>query len=212
MQAQNDSLAGSTREPRIPVRVTICMSMNIDLHGLPAFVVPGLHGSGDGHWQTLWQQQCPALGRIHQDHWDVPSLPLWSQRVADVLARADGPAVLVAHSFGCLASVHAALYRDVRIAGALLVAPAEPAKFGVDAELTLRPLPFPSVLVASRNDPWLRLDRARNWAQLWGSEFVEAGALGHINADSGLGQWDTGLRLLQRLVDRLPVCGPALHA
>lgn len=186
--------------------------MNLDFHGLPAFVVPGLHGSGDGHWQSIWQRHCPVLGRIRQDHWDVPSLPVWSQRVADVLARTDGPAVLVAHSFGCLASVHAALYRDVQIAAALLVAPAEPAKFGVDAELTLRALPFPSVLVASSNDPWLRLDRARNWAKLWGSEFVDVGALCHINADSGLGQWQAGLGLLQGLVDRLPICRPAFHA
>ncbi len=185
--------------------------MNLDFHGLPAFVVPGLHGSAAGHWQTTWQQHCPALGRIRQDHWDVPSLPAWSQRVADVLAGTDGPAVLVAHSFGCLATVHAALYRDVQIACALLVAPAEPAKFGVDGVLTRRPLPCPSVLVASSNDPWLRIDRARNWAQLWGSEFVDIGALGHINADSDLGIWGTGQELLQKLVDRLPVCGPALH-
>lgn len=175
--------------------------MTIDFHGLPAFVVPGLHGSGEGHWQTAWQRSNPSLRRIQQDHWDVPMLPVWSRRVADVLAQAELPAVLVAHSFGCLASVHAALFRDTPIAAALLVAPADPAKFGVDAELANGPLPFPSVLIASSNDPWLSLDRARGWARLWGSEFVAAGALGHINADSGLGEWSAGAALLQRLLD-----------
>lgn len=183
--------------------------MKLDFHGLPAFVVPGLHGSGEGHWQTCWQQHHPELRRIEQDRWDVPALSSWSQRVADTLSRLHGPAVLVAHSFGCLASVHAALHHDVQIAGALLVAPAEPAKFGVDAELARGPLPFPSMLVASNNDPWLRVDRARIWAKLWGAEFIEAGALGHINADSGLERWGAGLGLLQRLIDRLPILGPA---
>ena len=182
--------------------------MTLDFHGLPAFVVPGLHGSGERHWQTAWQRSNPSLRRIQQDHWDVPALPVWSRRVADVLAQAELPAVLVAHSFGCLASVHAALFRDTPIAAALLVAPADPAKFGVDAELASGPLPFPTVLVASSNDPWLSEDRARSWAQLWGAEFVAAGALGHINADSRLGDWSAGAALLQQLVDRIPAARP----
>ncbi len=60
-------------------------------------------------------------------------------------------------------------------------------------------LPFPSILVGSTNDPWMRLEDARYWAKVWGSEFVNAGALGHINADSGLGCWRNGLTLLQQL-------------
>lgn len=178
--------------------------MTIELGGLPAFVVPGLHGSGHGHWQTLWQHAHPAWRRIQQDRWDVPLLPVWSHRVADVLAQTESPAILVAHSFGCLASVHAAVFRDAQIAAALLVAPADPAKFGVEAELMHGPLPFPVTVVASSNDPWLSLPRARSWAQLWGAEFIEAGALGHINAESQLGGWDSGLALLQALIDRVP--------
>ncbi len=182
--------------------------MSIDLRGLSAFVVPGLYGSGEGHWQTHWQRRHPTLGRIEQHRWDVPLLPVWSRRVADVLADTladtDTPAVLIAHSFGCLASIHAAVFRDAPIAAALLVAPADPAKFGIEAEMMHGPLPFPTTVVASSNDPWLRLERARGWAQLWGSEFVEAGALGHINAASQLGEWADGLRLLSRLLDQLP--------
>jgi len=183
-------------------------TMNIDLRGLPAFIVPGLHGSGEAHWQTHWQRLHPAFRRIEQHHWDVPLLPVWSRRIADVLADSladdDTPVVLIAHSFGCLASIHAAVFRDAPIAAALLVAPADPAKFGIEAEMMHGPLPFPTTVVASSNDPWLRLERARSWAQLWGAEFVEAGALGHINADSGLGEWLAGTNLLQRLIDRVP--------
>jgi predicted alpha/beta hydrolase family esterase len=61
------------------------------------------------------------------------------------------------------------------------------------------------MIIASSNDPWLRLERARNWASLWGSEFVDVGALGHINADSDLGLWGDGIGLLQRFVDSLPI-------
>ncbi len=179
--------------------------MTLELRGLPTFIVPGLHGSGERHWQTVWQSIHPAMKRIEQERWHVPALTAWSQRVAETLANADAPAILVAHSFGCLASIHAALYRDVSIGGVLLVAPAEPAKFGHEAELAHGPLPFPSLLVASSNDPWLEPERARHWARCWGSEFVDAGALGHINAETNLGRWDTGLALLQRLVDQLPV-------
>lgn len=181
--------------------------MNIDFQGLPAFIVPGLYGSGEGHWQTHWQRLHPALRRIQQDHWDVPLLPVWSRRIADVLgdvlADNDTPVVLIAHSFGCLASIHAAVFRDAPIAAALLVAPADPAKFGIEAEMMHGPLPFPTTVVASSNDPWLRLERARGWAQLWGAEFVEAGALGHINAQSRIGEWPYGLQLLEKLLGRV---------
>lgn len=178
--------------------------MILDFHGLPAFTVPGLHGSGKNHWQSMWEAVCPGMTRIEQKHWDTPSLSTWSDQVAAYLSATQGPAVLIAHSFGCLASIHAALEEKISIAGAFLVAPAEPAKFGVDAELARGPLPFPSILIASSDDPWLRLDRARNWAGIWGCEFVDTGPLGHINAESDLGLWSSGIALLQRFLDRLP--------
>ncbi|WP_197324132.1 RBBP9/YdeN family alpha/beta hydrolase, partial [Ralstonia solanacearum] len=115
-------------------------------------------------------------------------------------------AVLVAHSFGCLASLHwAAQVRDT-VAGVLLVAPADPDKFGVADRLPQRALPFPAVLVASRNDPWLGYGLAAEWGARWGAEVVDAGHAGHINADSGLGEWEPGLALLDRLISR--ACAP----
>ncbi|MGN1057635.1 MAG: RBBP9/YdeN family alpha/beta hydrolase, partial [Comamonas sp.] len=68
------------------------------------------------------------------------------------------------------------------------------------APVMLQRLPFPSILVGSRNDPYCSLERAQQMAQAWGSQWVNAGAAGHINSDSGLGAWDAGHALLQQLI------------
>jgi predicted alpha/beta hydrolase family esterase len=63
-------------------------------------------------------------------------------------------------------------------------------------------LPFPATVIASRNDPYVTLERARAFAAAWGADFVDAGAIGHINAASGLGDWPEGRRWLRALVER----------
>jgi uncharacterized protein len=162
-------------------------------------IVPGLHGSGPDHWQSRWQQLYPGFERVEQARWDVPDLPLWSDRLDQTLQRSSRPVLLVAHSFGVLTSVHRAAAGAANVIAALLVAPADPDKFGVSSLLPQVPLPFPSIMVGSTNDPWMSSDRAACWAAVWGSEFVNAGALGHVNAESDLGDWDVGQALLQRL-------------
>jgi predicted alpha/beta hydrolase family esterase len=131
-----------------------------------------------------------------------------------MLRRSKRPTLLVAHSFGCLASVHRAALGAPHLAGALLVAPADPRKFGVDNLLPTVPLPVPSIVIGSEDDPWMPAARARQWASRWGSQFVNAGALGHINADSGLGDWPFGLVQLGRLARQVPgaarSCGCAI--
>ncbi|NOV26336.1 alpha/beta hydrolase [Cupriavidus necator] len=174
---------------------------------LQVLTVPGLHGSGPGHWQSRWEQQFPDWQRVEQHDWSRPSLPLWAERVSEGVMRARRVAargaVLVAHSFGCLATLRQAALDPVGIAGALLVAPADPDKFGVAALLPTYRLPFPTLLAASRNDPWMPQRTAFSWGTLWGSELVDVGYLGHINADSGLGEWPEGLALLDTLVQRI---------
>ena len=54
-------------------------------------------------------------------------------------------------------------------------------------------LPFPSMLLASADDPYCRPERARHFAAAWGSELVEVGPAGHINAESGHGPWPDGV-------------------
>jgi hypothetical protein len=135
------------------------------------------------------------------------------------ISRAPAPVWLVAHSFGCLAAVLAGTDKADRVAGALLVAPADPDRFspaGLDVgvgtataddrpAITLTPyipkaaLGFPSLVVASRDDPWMALPRVRHWAHLWGGQLVDVGNAGHINMESGYGPWPEGLELLRAL-------------
>jgi predicted alpha/beta hydrolase family esterase len=165
-------------------------------------VVPGLQNSGPEHWQSRWQRLYARFGRVVQDDWDTPDLPAWSARVTASRQQDRRPALLVAHSFGCLASVHSIAADPAQVAGLLLVAPADPGKFGVAGQLPWLALPCPSTMIASTDDPWMSLDNAALWARRWGSQFVNAGALGHINAGSGLGAWLFGQQQLQLLAER----------
>ena len=164
-------------------------------------VVPGLHDSGPGHWQTRWQQRHAEFARVRQDDWDHPQLAAWSARLDQLRAADPRPVLLVAHSFGCLTAVHSIARDSGGVAGALLVAPADPDKFRVGHLLPASALPCPTILVSSANDPWMSAARAAEWGQRWGSVVVAEGRLGHINADSGLGDWQQGLDYLHELAE-----------
>ncbi len=169
-------------------------------------IAPGLDNSGPEHWQSRWQRLYPSFERVQQDDWSNPDLPAWSTRVDEVRDRR--PTIIVAHSFGCLASVRSVARDPDHIAGLLLVAPADPDKFGVAALLPHTELPCPSIMIASTNDPWMPIERARAWAERWGSTFIDAGPLGHINAESDLRDWLPGQQQLQILSDRAHNAGP----
>ena len=134
-----------------------------------------------------------------QRDWNDPNLVDWSSRVRRDINRIPGKILIVAHSFGVLAAVQAASDHNERIAGALLVAPADPEKFDVADYMPVGHLGFPSVVVASTDDHWMSLARAAHWADLWGSDLVNLGASGHINEETGFGPWSEGLEILQRL-------------
>lgn len=175
-------------------------------------LVPGLHDSGPDHWQSRWQRAHPEFLRVHQADWSDPDLPAWAAQVDRVRRRAPRPALLVSHSFGCLATM-ASIAADPRaVAGALLVAPADPDKFGVAGLLPSQPLACPSLLISSLDDPWMDADQAAAWARRWGSELHSAGARGHINAQSGLGDWAFGWQRLLLLYDCAHNDDPALPA
>ncbi len=162
-------------------------------------IIPGLKSSGPEHWQTWFEERIPGTVRVIQRNWSHADLPEWSSRVRREIHRIPGRIVIVAHSFGVLAAVQAAEDLKTRVAGALLVAPADPDRLGVSDYLPMAPLPFRSVVVASTNDWWMSLERAAFWADLWGSELVNLGAVGHINVEFGFGPWPEGLSLLERL-------------
>jgi hypothetical protein len=172
----------------------------------PILIVPGIGGSGPEHWQTRWEKLTPGLQRVQQDDWERPDYAAWSRRLDSVVAACRQPPLLVAHSLGCLLTVRWAAGTRHAVHGALLVAPPDPAgpEFPAEARdfspLPGGELPFPSILVASRDDRYGDLIFAASCAARWGSRFVDAGFAGHINADSQLGDWPAGLALLEQLL------------
>lgn len=154
-------------------------------------VVPGLHGSGPDHWQTWLEGQVAGAVRVQQDFWSVPDIERWADRVAETVdALGPGPHALVAHSFGCLATLHAGQrYPQLGIGRLLMVAPAEPTRFNLAHLLPQAPLAFDSCVVASDTDPWMTAASARAWALRWGSDWINLGDAGHINVASGFGSF-----------------------
>ena len=158
-------------------------------------IIPGLGNSGSDHWQSWWQAVEPGSIRVQQQDWATPDLPRWASAVEDALNAATAPVWIVAHSFGSLAAVVAAMTNPRAVAGAFLVAPADPQVFDIEHLLPKAALPFPSIVVASSNDPWLKLMTAGLWAQRWDSRLINIGAAGHVNAESGFGPWVEGRML-----------------
>ncbi len=164
-------------------------------------ILPGLHNSGEGHWQARWEQKLSSARRVEQADWSRPDKESWVATVRDAVNNAQKPVVLVAHSLGVLAAVHAAPhFHPGKVAGAFLVAPpSEDAMRGLDLPETgfethpRAPLPFPSLVVASRNDPFGEYAANEDIAAAWGATILDAGEAGHINADSGHGPWPEGL-------------------
>lgn len=170
--------------------------------------VPGLYGSEDAHWQSWLEGEMPAAQRVEQRAWDVPHLDTWSDAVHDTLARIDGPVVLAAHSFGCLATAHALTHAKrvslmSRVKGVLFVAPASPAKFRFAGGFSARRLDTLSLVVGSETDPWMPLDEARTLAQRWNSAFVNLGDAGHINTAAGFGPWPLARHFVETLARRV---------
>ena len=161
--------------------------------------LPGLYGSGPEHWQSRWEVLHPWFERVEQYDWETPDLPRWAGRLEQALRSSDKPVLIAAHSFGCLTTVHAAACGAPNLAGALMVAPADPGKFGLDEILIGRKLAFPALVLGSTTDPWMTHERAAYWAGQWGAQYRCLGAVGHINAETGLGDWPEGLALLASL-------------
>lgn len=173
--------------------------------------VPGLDGSGPDHWQTIWEQTRSDCRRVELGTWSAPDRNRWVGRLDAAIRQVDGPVVLAAHSLGCITVAWwGALQSQAYgwpVVGALLVAPPDCdrpeltddriAGFGPVPRV---PLPFPSLLVASRDDPYIYYERAHGIGKAWGSQVVDAGYSGHINAQSGLGPWMFGQALVDRLV------------
>lgn len=171
-------------------------------------IVPGIGDSSPSHWQSLWQEADPAVfSRIELSpaEWDEPRRERWVEAIAEAMQRLGTDTILVAHSLGCLAVVHWAASTSARAGGAFLVSPPDPTGPAFPPQamsfspVPLEPLSFPSIVVASSNDPYLSVGHARVCAETWRSRFHRAGASGHLSASDGLGEWKAGRALLNEL-------------
>lgn len=168
-------------------------------------ILPGLYDSGPEHWQSYWERSEASARRVRHRDWETPDRREWVATLDAAIAAVEGEVVLVAHSTACaLVAFWAAEHRRP-IRGALLVGPSDTEAPSYPTGPTgwqpmpLGRLPFPSIVVASSDDEYVSLDRAEQFARAWGSRFVNAGALGHINSASGLGDWPVGRALLGSL-------------
>lgn len=173
-------------------------------------LLPGWQNSGPQHWQSRWQTMY-GYQRVEQHDWLHPLRGDWVARLEDVLLQRATPAILVAHSLGCLLVVAWAAHsrHTTLVKGAFLVAPVDPAMEAMQPVLAswspvvMQSLPFPSLLIASRNDPYCSFERAHRFADAWGATLVDYGMSGHVNADSGLGAWQDGYELLNQMSSEL---------
>ncbi len=171
----------------------------------PVLILPGLWNSGAEHWQTRWELAHPAFRRVVQDDWEHPRCSDWVARLDEAALRTPD-AVLVAHSSACALVAHwVAGGAKGRARAALLVGPSDPEAesyprgpvgFG---PMPLIHLPFPSVVVASTDDPYVTVERAKAFAAAWGSRLTLVERAGHINSASGLGDWPAGYAFLEEL-------------
>ena len=170
-------------------------------------LLPGLWNSGPEHWQSFWEREHPECRRVLQTDWEAPRRADWVAGLEAAIAGTRGRVVLAAHSASCALVAHwaAATKSADRVRGALLVAPSDveapsyPAGPTGFAPMPLHRLPFPGIVVASSDDPYVSLERATLFARCWGSVLVNVGPKGHINAASGLGNWPEGFALLEKL-------------
>jgi predicted alpha/beta hydrolase family esterase len=177
-----------------------------------ALIVPGLNGSGEGHWQSWWLRDHPGSAMlVAQAEWDRPDADQWLFNLVAAIAANPG-AILVAHSLGSILVARLADHPIARlVGGAILVAPADIGRtqalhrrsfdFGV---MPARALSFPSLLVASRDDIYLSFNRALDLGAALGSTIVDLGYAGHINIASGYGRWPAGYAMASRLTAELP--------
>jgi predicted alpha/beta hydrolase family esterase len=156
-------------------------------------LVPGRGVPFPNHWSKQW-------ARTHRNYRWAPEPPgppyVAEDRVAALhtaISASDEPAILIAHSAGCITTCLWAAEHTGPVAGALLVTPPS------QAPAPRTRLPFPAIAVISRNDPHCPYDEGVQLARDWGAELFDAGPVGHLDSKSGFGPWPEGEKLVARL-------------
>ncbi|WP_317993358.1 RBBP9/YdeN family alpha/beta hydrolase [Bartonella gliris] len=177
---------------------------------LDILIVPGYKGSGPDHWQTRWEKKLSTARRVKQAHWSKPVCEEWVNEVKIAITQAQKPVFIIAHSLGVPTAIQATLPNAGKIYGAFFVALPDvsnekirPKHLKTFGPYPRKKLPFPSVVIASRNDEFCQFSVAENLANDWGALFVDAGQSGHINAESGHGPWPEGLMVLSHFLAKI---------
>jgi predicted alpha/beta hydrolase family esterase len=176
----------------------------------PVLILPGLNGSSDGHWQRQWLADHENAVLVEQSDWFNPEPGRWLHRLEQSLIAYPG-ALIVAHSLGSILTARLATSSVAPlVGGALLVAPADIERTSLlharsydFGSMPAGVLPFPALVVASRNDPYIALDKAKAAARSWGAPLIDLGAAGHINVSSGFGRWIRGYDLAGQLMETI---------
>ncbi len=173
-------------------------------------IVPGYTNSGPDHWQSRWEKKLSTARRVEQAEWSKPVVEDWTANVAKAVNEAEKPVFIVAHSLGVPTVIQALPRLEKPIAGALLVAPPDVANPSIRPRHLMTfgpyprdPLPFPSITIASRNDPYCAFEVAEDIASAWGSLFLDAGEAGHLNSESGHGPWPEGSVVFAQFLSNL---------
>lgn len=175
-------------------------------------IVPGYSNSGPTHWQTYWEKSLPDANRVEQRDWEHPHKADWVDTLDRTVAALESDTILVSHSLGVATTVLWLLQKaregavPAKVKGVFLVAPADIDVIDIVedfAPMPLEKLPVPSCVVASQNDEYVTIERARLFADSWGSLFFDVGRKGHINALSNLGEWEEGRALLREFEKNL---------
>jgi predicted alpha/beta hydrolase family esterase len=185
--------------------------MAFDPSALDFLIVPGRGNSRPQHWQSHWLKELPNSSRVLQSNWAQPAPAEWVAKVGAAVRAAARPVALIAHSLATATVVKwaetASEGETAKVAAAFLVAPTDVENpdpsfdlVRAFAPLPHARLPFPALVVASRNDPRVSFSRAQEFAEAWGADLADVGELGHIGNDAHLGVWAAGLLLLGQLL------------
>lgn len=203
----------------------------VDSSKLRLLLVPGGGGSGPDHWHNFWASSDNRCSWVNQVDSTGGTRDDWVRRLDVIVRSAARPTVLVAHSLACVVVAHWAAQHlgsdgDQRrraarsgVIGAMLVAPADIEQvpelhtepYNEFVPIPMTPLPFPSIVVASNNDPLLTVGRADALASAWGSEIEYIGDHLHVGSDALLGQWPQGISILNKLLRTIGVEDPVLQ-
>jgi len=177
---------------------------------LDILIVPGYTGADQDHWQSRWERKLSTAQRIEQAEWSKPVRDDWVKQVIQAVEKAEKPVVLVAHSLGVPTAIHAVPYIGHKVKGGFFVAPPDvtnpdlrPQHLMTFGPYPHEPLPFPSMVIASHNDPFCNFEKAKALAKDWHSLFLDAGESGHINTQSGHGPWPEGLMVFSQFIASL---------